>query len=95
MIAAMLAAGIVVTGSNTFWADDCQAGQTTALQSSEDGTVVAGAGGEPITLRELRDGVMHLQQMKDSSEREIQRLSVTPRHAHRATLEDRHNLVLE
>ena len=44
MIAAMLAAGIVSTGSNTFWADDCQAGQTTALQSSEDGTVVAGAG---------------------------------------------------
>ena len=78
MIAAMLAAGIVVAGVNTFWADDYQAGQTTALQSSEDGTVVARAGGEPITLRELRDRVMHLQQMKDTAEREIQGLGVNP-----------------
>ena len=37
---------------------------------------------------------MHLQQMKDSSEREIQRLSVTP-DMPTGYLEDRHNLVLE
>ena len=94
MIAAMLAAGIVVAGANTFWADSYQAGQTTALQSSEDGTVVARAGGEPITLRELRDGVMHLQQMKDSAEREIQRLGVN-HDMPTGYLEERHNLVLE
>lgn len=94
MIAAMLAAGIVVAGANTFWADDYQAGQTTALQSSEDGTVVARAGGEPITLRELRDRVMHLQQMKDTAEREIQGLGVN-HGMPTGYLEDRHNLVLE
>jgi hypothetical protein len=94
MVTAILVAGMVVAGANTFWADDYQAGQTTASQSSEDDTIVASAGGESITLQELRDGVMHLQQMKDSAERELQGLGMNP-DTPTDYLEDRHNLVIE
>ena len=94
MVATMLVAGMLAAGAKTFWSGDYQAGQITASQASEDDTIVATAGGESITLRELRDGVMHLQQMKDSAEREIQGLGVNP-DIPTDYIEDRHDLVLE
>ena len=74
LAATVLIAAIVAVGANTFWSDDHRAGQITALQTSEDDIIVATADDESITLRELREGVMHLQQMKVLAERELQGL---------------------
>lgn len=94
LAATVLIAAIVAAGANTFRSDDHRAAQTTALQTSEDDTIVASANHESITLRELREGVMHLQQMKASAETELQGLSENTG-APTNYLEDRHNLVLE
>ena len=75
MVAAtVLIAAIVDARANTFRSDDHRAAQTMALQPSDDDIIVATADDESITLRELREGVMHLQQMKVLAERELQGL---------------------
>ena len=71
----VLIAAIVAVGANTFRSDDHRAARTTALQPSDDDIIVATADDESITRRELRDGVMHLQEMKALAERELQGLS--------------------
>ena len=93
-LATVLIAGFVAVGANTFWSEKHPADPTTAIQLSEDDIIVASAGDEAITLRELRDQVMHLQEMKDSAERELQGLGENTG-APTDYLEDRHNLVLE
>ena len=92
--ATVLLTGIVAVGTNTFRSGDHQAGQSMEFPSWEDDTVVASAGDQAITLRELRDGLMHLQEMKDMAEREIREWDADMGRPI-GYLEARHNLVLE
>lgn len=71
MVAALIAGGAVI-GAGAFRSDDYRSGQTTASDSSGDDTVVATVGEVPITALELQEAVLHLQNMKESAERELQ-----------------------
>ena len=76
LVVAALTIGGVAVGAGMFWSDDCRNGQTTTSDSGKDDTVVATAGDECITLRELRESVLHLQPSKEWAERELQGLGV-------------------
>ena len=76
LVAAALIIGGVAVGAGMFWSDDCRNGQTTTSDSGKDDTVVATAGDECITLRELQESVLHLQPSKELAERELQGLGV-------------------
>ncbi len=63
MVAALATGGVAV-GAGNFWSYEDRGGQASASASSEADTVVATAGGVSITLGELQEELMHLQQSK-------------------------------
>lgn len=93
VVATLITVGVAV-GSGAFRSDDYRSYNATASDSSEEDVVVATAGEVPITVRELREAVMHLQHSKELAERELQGLGEDIGQP-TDYLEARHNLVLK